>query len=272
MATPIIYFNSISKNYKPETNFFVDILIDTNNININGLSGEIVLPKNLELVYFEDSNSIIKNWIERPVLENGKVTFSGITPNGFNGYVNTNSQKHEGLVLRMVLKSKNEQKSEIVLQNVLITKNDGQGTLVKLENAKTNLSFTASGFKESYSIIDTNPPQVFYEIVVDPNLNGGAKSLAFNVIDNESGFKEAFVKEGSGDFKSATSPYRLEDQNLRGIIQLRAVDNAGNITTVSVKSPIEAYLSSNYFVFGSLAVLLVLFIIFYAKFKKTFNI
>ena len=47
------------------------------------------------------------------------------------------------------------------------------------------------------------------------------------------------MKEGEGGWKEAATPYVLEDQSLKGIIKVRAVDKAGNerIAEYGVKEP-----------------------------------
>ena len=69
---------------------------------LNAIEGKIRFPPDLlELKNIEDGNSIINFWIERPVAgEAGKITFSGITPGGYQG--------ERGLVFSLIFLVKQE--------------------------------------------------------------------------------------------------------------------------------------------------------------------
>lgn len=266
-----VSFNLFTKsnNYQQGSEFYVDVLVDPQGQSINGIDGEISITSS-SVLRIEDGGSVVKNWISRPSAtikgDTTSIVFSGITPNGFGGYANSN--KKEGLVFRIVLKPQKNGQINLILKNLLVTKNDGEGTSIDVKGKSLTINISNSGTNEKYASIDTERPEVNYEIVNDQNLFEGKKSLVFSVIDSKSGFKNAYVKEGTKDFVLADSPYLLEDQSLRGIILLKVTDNAGNETLVTIRPTLYAYLPINSLSILALIVLVCVAIMFYIKNKK----
>lgn len=251
--------------------FYVDVLVDTQGTAVNGLSGDLLITKNAKIVRIEDGGSVVKNWVSRPLPGNA-INFSGIIPNGFNGYLNATSQDKKGLVFRVVLESKdgtkNNQKIDLQLNNLIATKNDGEGTIINAKNQNISIDVSSSGSSTSYELNDNEKPEVSYEIVSDENLFDGKKVLVFSVVDSKSGFKNAYVKEGMNDFVPATSPYLLEDQSLKGIILIKVIDNAGNESLVTIRPSLVSYL--NFGILGMALIFVAIIVVFalYIKNRK----
>lgn len=266
-----VSFNLFTKsnNYQQGSEFYVDVLVDPQGQSINGIDGEISIT-NSSVLRIEDGGSVVKNWISRPEVtvkgDTANVVFSGITPNGFSGYANSN--KKEGLVFRIVLKPQKNGQINLSLKNLIVTKNDGEGTPINVKGKSLTINTSNSGDSEKYTSIDTERPEVSYEIVNDQNLFEGKKTLVFSVIDSKSGFRNAYVKEGTNDFVLANSPYLLEDQSLRGIILLKVTDNAGNESLVTIRPTLYAYLPTNSLSILVLIVLVCIASVFYIKNKK----
>ena len=72
--------------------------------------------------------------------------------------------------------------------------------------------------------------------------------LVFSGIDKQTGIDYYEVKEGQGNWKRAEFPYVLEDQTLQGIIEVRAVDKAGN-ERIAEYTPSQYGLPSKHFPF-----------------------
>ena len=64
--------------------------------------------------------------------------------------------------------------------------------------------------------------------------------LIFSTTDKQTGIDCYEIKEGEKDWKKEKSPYLLEDQTLRSIIKVRAVDKAGNERIIWIKPLKEA--------------------------------
>lgn len=113
-------------------------------------------------------------------------------------------------------------------------------------NAKQGLKW---GPKATYrAMIDSTPPKPFELRISEIE---GKKYLVFATIDNPSGVDRYEVYEtqesikGNGYYggltsiiwKTATSPYLLENQNLGSIMKVKAVDKAGNETIAEYLPP-----------------------------------
>lgn len=264
---------SSDSNYQPNTQFAVDVMLDPEGNVINGIEGEISVTNNVAIVRIENGGSIVKNWITQPQVVSGKnsqgIQFSGIIPNGFGGYVNTGPSGKSGLVLRVILEAKNTGQIGFGLKNIIATKNDGQGTLIKGENKNIFIQISNTGSSQKYTTNDFERPTINYEIVQDPNLFDGKKTLVFNAIDSKSGIASVYVQEGKRESKEIQGPYVLEDQSLKGIISLRVLDNAGNETLIEIKPSLASYVSSNMVkILGGVIVLVILVNLYYAKRNK----
>lgn len=258
-----------SNNYQQGSEFYIDVVVDPQGQSINGVDGELVIA-NANVLRIEDGGSIVKNWIVRPVFtdNNGakNINFSGIIPNGFNGYLNSTQKR--GLVFRVVLGAKKEGLVNFNLKNLMVTKNDGQGSPINVKNQIMSINISNTGEIEKYTVVDNERPEVNYEIITDPNLFDGKNVLVFSAIDSKSGLKDIYIKEGSRDFKPADSPYLLEDQLLRGIILLKVTDNAGNETLVKIKPTLATHLPNNSLVILIITILVFIIGMFYIKNKS----
>ena len=79
------------------------------------------------------------------------------------------------------------------------------------------------------AMIDVTPPEEFtLEISQEPTIFEGKYFLSFATTDKTSGIDYYEIREGKVDWKIAESPYLLENQSLKSIIRVRAVDKAGN--------------------------------------------
>ena len=79
------------------------------------------------------------------------------------------------------------------------------------------------------AMIDSTLPEDFQpEIGQDFSIFEGKYFLSFATTDKTSGINYFEIKEGKKEWKKALSPYLLEDQELKSVIQVKAVDKAGN--------------------------------------------
>lgn len=247
--------------------FYIDLVVDPKDISINGIEGKIEVSEGLKVIGIENGQSIVKNWIETPVVTNSFV-FSGIIPNGFSGYLNSD-QKEKGLVFRVLLKAESVGKKSVFVKDLSITKNDGIGTLLKVPSVEKLLNVKEVGAGLRYRSEDFVKPTIYYEIVSNQDIFEGKYFLVFNAQDDRSGIKEVSIKErGHKDFKKIESPYLLEDQSRKGIITLRAIDNSNNETIVKIK-PEVGFIN---ILFYLVSFALFVSIIFYAKYKFKKNI
>jgi hypothetical protein len=128
--------------------------------------------------------------------------------------------------------------------------NDGKGTPARLTKKGAVFAISAREITEKLRAVigpdiwqqelekDNIPPEEFLpEITRDPAIFEGKYFLTFSATDKQTGVdyyqvseqkRIAFIVLGREEWKEAKSPYLLEDQGLRSIIKVKAVDEAGN--------------------------------------------
>jgi len=89
-------------------------------------------------------------------------------------------------------------------------------------------------------MIDTTPPEALEpQIGQEPKVFEGKYFIAFSTIDKQTGIDYYEILEADkrgyqrgtirkAEWKKGSSPYLLEDQSLRSVIKVKAVDKAGN--------------------------------------------
>ena len=254
--------------------FQVDVVLNTENEDINALEGKIVFPTDLlDLKEIRDGNSIVNFWVERPKAETPKdankntnqhenisdvscggaqdscgfVSFSGITPGGFNG--------GSGLIFSAIFGAKKEGSGEIEIREEKALLNDGRGTETKVTAKNLLVSIRADISVPSWvSPRDTDPPESFVpEIAADPVIFNGKRFLVFATQDKISGIagyaihentrKKDVTRIDAKEWTEAKSPYLLKDQKLRSYIYVKAADKAGNerIVSLAPRYPMKWY-------------------------------
>lgn len=242
--------------------FTIDVLVHTKE-KLNAVEGKLIFPKNdLEIKEIRDGNSIINFWVEKPINNDGIISFSGITPGGFKG----NNQK----IFSVVFKAKNIAEIMLTLNNISLLLADGEGTN-STENI-FNISLNIEDGKDNYLLqtsADSEPPENFNPIITsDPNIFEGKNFIAFATQDKDSGLSHFEIKEGWIDFyKKAESPYLLKNQKLNKKIKIKAIDLNGNerIVVFNAQNPDPWY--KQFIIFELLLVVMMVFLIrkIYAK-------
>lgn len=217
--------------------FQVDLLLNTENKEINAVEGKVIFPENLlELKEIRDGNSIVNFWIEGPRVESAnQIIFSGITPGGYMG--------ETGLIFSVIFQTKNGGEGTIEIHEAKTLLNDGKGTKASITTSNFQLLIskeTSLSQIPPTKIIDTNPPESFEPVIgQDPEIFDGKYFLVFLTQDKGSGTDhyEILEKEQKNSIRSlikkdewqvGESPYLLKDQRLKSYIYVKAVDRAGN--------------------------------------------
>lgn len=240
IATPVfaaeVFLDSEIKEISIGQQFQVDLVLDTENEEINAVEGKLVFPPQLlEIKEIRDGNSIINFWVEKPRIEQlNTVIFSGITPGGY--------QDKKGFLLSVIFQAKASGNGAIEIRNNKVLLNDGNGT-------PANVKFSPFQFLISQktlatpptieTIKDAAPPEDFKpEIVNDSNIFDGKYFLVFATQDkgvgidhyeiSETKCKMDIKREADAKWIQAESPYLLADQELKSYIYVKAIDGAGN--------------------------------------------
>lgn len=234
----ILYLEPASGEYHSGDTFIVEARIDTEGECINTVKVDLSFSKDiLEVIDFSQGNSILTLWLQTPKIDqkSGSVSFTGGIPGGYCGPLPGEPGKPD-LLLKLIfrltsggLSSVNFGKGSVVLLN------DGFGTPAKLtlkEAIFTILPEKREIPKEEWQEEigkDNIPPEPFeIKIHKDPSIFEGKYFLVFQTVDKQTGIDRYEVKEGKRNWKIAESPYLLEDQSLKSIIKVKAVDKAGN--------------------------------------------
>ncbi|OGZ23034.1 MAG: hypothetical protein A3A08_00025 [Candidatus Nealsonbacteria bacterium RIFCSPLOWO2_01_FULL_41_9] len=248
----VLYLDPAEGNYYQGDVFVAALRIDTKGECVNTLKVDLSFQKDLlEVIDFSQGNSILAIWLQSPKIyqEQGTVSFIGGIPAGFCGVLAGDPGKSNllGKIIFKVKEARGGQTSAKVefsdSSEVLL--NDGLGTKAQL--TLKNAIFTIfSGIPEvpqnqwqEELKKDNILPEIFeVEINKDPLIFDGKYFITFSSQDKQSGINQYEVKEGNKDWKKATSPYLLENQWLRSIIRVKAIDKAGNERIVE-KAPLN---------------------------------
>ncbi len=234
--------------------FQVDVKVNTQMEQVNALEGKITYDaKLLSLEEVREAGTVISLWAKDPAQNKsaGAIEFSGITPGGFN----TADQPKN--IFSLVFKTRDQGNVTITGQNFIALRNDGQGTSAQVsEPPAATIRIDADVLSSSpVSIIeDQDPPESpFIQIIQDPSIEEGKWVAVFYGQDKKSGINHYEIAEQTGkkvsdynklSWKIAQSPYLLSDQSRRSVVYLKAVDNKGNQTVVTV-SPAASQLYKN---------------------------
>jgi hypothetical protein len=241
-----IYINSATSTngeFGINQQWKAEVFLDTAGENINAVEGKLLFPSDLlEAKTISDGNSAISLWIEKPALESdGRITFAGITPGGFN--------IRQGLIFSVIFSSKQAGNGTLSFSGSRALLNDGQGTAASLTASGSNFIISSQLPAPALPTVkDIYPPEEFLpKITSAPGIFDGQWFLVFATQDKGSGMAGYAVYETKQKQKNtkdikwlpAESPYLLSDQTLSGYIYVKAVDQAGNerIEIISPRHP-----------------------------------
>lgn len=244
-AATTIYFDVENSAISEGDTFLVNLKISTPDKPINVVDGTILYDNNkLEIKGISIGGSLFALWPKSPVFSNdrGDLSFVGGISGGFQG--------EKGEVLKIIFLAKNEGEAKIdFLDGFSVFLNDGQGTQVNpwlrplsLNISKKQAETPAKDEWQSLVEKDKTPPG-FVEAIIsrDSHLFDNQYFVSFFATDKDSGIAYYEIKEGELDFVRAESPYLLQDQSLKGIVQIKVVDKAGNESAITPElAPVPA--------------------------------
>jgi len=230
----VLYLQPENKNAFLKEVFLEKVFVDTEGESINAIEAEIKYPKDiLKVKTISTGNSILKLFVKEPKEENGKITFIGGVPGGYQG--------KNGLLILIAFEVINKKEAKIEIEETSrVILNDGKGTEAKTkkESAKINIFESEKKRDEWEEFIkkDKNPPEPFeIKLSRSPYIFDNKYFISFAAFDKESGIDyyevaELLKKESQKElnWKKTKSPYLLEDQSLKSKIFVKAVDKAGN--------------------------------------------
>ena len=244
----ILYLEPSTGEYQPGDTFLVEIKIDTEDECINVVEANLSFSQDiLQIVDFSQGQSILTLWVKQPEInqESGLISFSGGIPAGFCGRIPGDPEASDllGKIIFRVPGFRVGEPGENIatikfLDTSQVLLNDGLGTKAELTTKRavfTILAEVSEPSKDEWQKEleeDTILPESFeIEIHQDHTVFEGKYFIIFSTTDKQTGLDHFEIKEGEKDWKTAQSPYLLEDQELKSIIKVRAVDKAGNERT-----------------------------------------
>lgn len=216
------------------------VRVDSENKNINVVEGNILLNDSTGAVSLANMNtagSLFSLWPNKPLPSenNTSISFVGGSPRGLIA--------NDAIVFNMALKLQKEGQVTLSPRNIEVYLNDGQGTKDKV--SVRDFTITVAPGMDGVPVTDDlglilakdkTPPASFEPTLgKDPSLFENRSFLSFFTTDVGSGIAYYEVQEGDGAFVQVESPYVLQDQSLRSLIRVKAVDRAGNEKVVEFK-------------------------------------
>ena len=252
-----IYLDPATGKYPPGVTFAVNVRLDNGGQCINATEVDLAYPKSLlQAVSASDGDSILSLWIKPPTVygDYGLVSFVGGLPGGYCGRVAGDanlSNKLATIYFRFPTSTFSASTTIPQVANLSFLSstravvNDGLGTLAPLTLGGASYSPILKGQYAAQDLWadaiqnDTTPPEPFtVGVYKDPSLFGGQLFAVFSTVDKQTGIDHYEVAEvPTADLKKpenqwnwarAVSPYLLKNQNLDGLVEVRAIDAAGN--------------------------------------------
>ncbi|MDD2647116.1 MAG: hypothetical protein PHV78_03585 [Patescibacteria group bacterium] len=270
----VLYFDPSNNSHENGQEFVVmaRINLDNNEI-INFIEGYINFPVDVLMVKdVSFGNSILTIIPYQPSINNqdGLISFSGGIPNGYSGKINGDPGP-SNLLLKIIFQAKKASDNNLIQfsNNSQVYLNDGLATLAKLtlEPALINILPQSVGqpidqWQQELSADKSTPEAFTIELQRDPLMFDNKWYIVFSTIDKQSGVDYFEVKEGVSGWQKTDSPYVLKNQTLKQVIQVKAVDKAGNETIESIK-PAKNIL--NTYLLLAIIILLIVVLIFVIK-------
>ena len=252
-----IYLDPATGKYPPGVTFGVDVRLDTQNQCINAAEVDLAYPANLlQAVAASDGDSIFSLWVKPPTIyaNYGVVSFVGGLPGGYCGRVAGDpslSNKLATIYFRFPTSTtastgtppQTAQLSFLTGTNAVV--NDGQGTSAALTTAGAKYTQLLTGKFAPLNVWqnaiqnDATPPEAFtIGVYRDTSLFDDQWFAVFSTVDKQTGIDHYEVAEvpaqsvntpqNQWNWTRAVSPYLIKDQNSKGVIAVRAIDQAGN--------------------------------------------
>lgn len=249
------YFEESLNNFSTGENQIV-LKLKTGIDTVNAISGKIEIPNGVEISKINTGSSAVLIWIDRPQL--GKViTFSGITPGGFQGDVK---------LFSFGFATTSDTQAIFKVTESEVVKNDGLGTFIK----STSKPFTAMPYQQSLTRDekDTDSPEIFtINLGKEKESFDGAYFASFSAQDKKSGIQKYewahtwFLSPNSDDWQETVNPIILQKSMYFDKIFVKAVDGEGNIRISSVDGPYRYTLLW----IGIILIVTVLCVLFFAR-------
>lgn len=252
-----IYLDPATGKYPPGVTFGVDIRLDNQGQCINAAEIDLAYPKNvLQAVDTSEGDSIFSLWVKEPTIysDYGLISMVGGLPGGYCGRVSGDpSLSNKIATVYFTFPTSTAITSTSIPQSANLSflsgtravVNDGLGTLAELTTGGATYTqllkgqYVAANALQNAIQNDTIPPEPFsVRAYRDPSLFGNQLFAVFSTVDKQTGVdhyevaevptKDLALGESKWNWVRAISPYLIHNQSLDGVIEVRAIDKAGN--------------------------------------------
>ena len=260
-----VYIDTKHSDFFVEDTIMFSVRVDSEDTDINVVEGSVMLDYtagSASLIDINIGGSAFSLWPLKPLpsIDNTSISFTGGTPSSVTS--------KDAIIFNIVLKLQNVGQITLTPTNVSVYLNDGKGTKdnVRMKSAVIDVlpKKPDSQPVDDWSSVtskDKTAPE-FIEAIVsrDPHTFDNQYFVSFFAVDKDSGTAYYEIKEGGRDFIRAESPHVLLDQSLKSIVQMKAVDKAGNesVTTPEVAIPGVPYTTYLIWIFVTLVILAVI--------------
>lgn len=233
-------FSSPKLIEETENNYAIDLNLDTQGDNINVLEASLnYSPSNFDLKTILTGDSIINFWIQKPIVKDGLIHFSGSIPAGYFG--------SKGRVLTIVVQPKiavstidlNIISDEHIISRVFL--NDPLATEKTIQTKRYSLDLPIT-FDTNIitTIIDVDKPEPFtIEISPSSSLPLNNVFVIFNAVDSISGIDhyemaqtdltDDFNNNKSLKWQIVESPTILNISQAKRFLAIKAFDGSNNV-------------------------------------------
>src|SRR3989344_101511 len=228
-----IYIDASHPDFFVGDTIIFSVRVDSENKNINAVEGSVLLDYlagSVSLIDINTAGSKLSLWPGKPLPSesNTSISFAGGAPGGFNS--------KDAVIFNIVLQLQKAGQITLAPDNFSVYLNDGKGTKdgVRVKNLVIDVlpKKIDSRPRDDWNDItlnDKTSPEFIESIISrDSYIFDNQYFVSFFAVDKDSGIAYYEIKEGDHDFVRAESPYLLQDQSLKSIVQTKAVDKAGN--------------------------------------------
>lgn len=213
--------------------FIIEIRLETQEV-INAVEVNLSFSTDiLQALDFSTAGSALTVWAQAPAFDQaqGLFSFVGGVPGGLSGDLYLGK-----IIFSVVPRDIPRDSTRVVFKDdSMVLLNDGQGTLADLEIQRADIEILAQAPEivqdqwQKQIDQDTTPPEPF-QLYISQDISERKSQyfIIFSTIDKQTGIDYYEVREGDTNWQRAKGPYVLTDQELKGIIQVKAVDKAGN--------------------------------------------
>jgi hypothetical protein len=261
-----LYFEKPENDIKVGDTVILNVYIDSGDTEINGVEGVVKVSGPVTITNLNVAGSVFSLWPNKPSLSGDEVSFVGGSVSGFFGKKNK--------VFSIVFKSSDIGKVNFSLKEGDVFLNDGNGTKLAILGTKQSFDILKSNNKSNNQLADLilsdkiAPESFKIELGRDDSVYEGKYFVSFYTTDNDSGVNRYEVRENNLAAVRSGNTYILEDQSLKGRIEVNVIDNAGNIRTEVLNLKKENNIKYFTILIALVIIVLALLIGIYLKFKK----